>query len=220
MRTLLSFATLTGIGGFDRIWRGRFSGGLAAELLVTLPKLWMRLSTAKETNRWLGPMTESVKAKLRAMATIEEDIECWVVPIGRNGNLPRIRMNGRGHTVLRASYLVHRGKVPSGRLVSIRCRNWLCIAPDHLLAVTKAQENVIQKAMGRWRRPMVHRVATARGCQPDDAVERGEAIRMAYHALHMPVTDIAAEHHMSVRMVYAVLNYDRWKPEAATRLGL
>lgn len=86
---------------------------------------------------------------------------CWIYCGYANLNRHRpgtgpsgsFRLKGRGWLAHRASYMLHRGPIPQGLTIDHLCRNTLCINPNHLEAVTDA-ENKRRAALRRrttWR---------------------------------------------------------------------
>jgi hypothetical protein len=66
---------------------------------------------------------------------------CWLFRDQPHANIPTFRIGGlRGRTVpvRRASWLIHRGPVPDGKIVSNWCENARCVRPDHLTLTTRA----------------------------------------------------------------------------------
>lgn len=63
---------------------------------------------------------------------------CWLFP-GNDGAFPAIWVNAKMHSVHRAAWMVLRGAIPDGLVVSHLCDSRRCINPDHLALVTPAK---------------------------------------------------------------------------------
>lgn len=164
-------------------------------------------------------MTDALKTKLRAMSSVDDDTGCWVVALTNKGRLPLVWHKGKGQTVRRVAFLSQGGSVPAGKVVSIKCRNWRCINPTHLVCVSRRENTEKMRSIGHWRRALVHRVATARACRSQASEARAAAVREDYaDTPHVPT--LAERHGLSKRMIYAILAFDRCKPDTVIRLGL
>jgi hypothetical protein len=70
------------------------------------------------------------------------DTPCWVwtdKPNIRNGGYGKLNIDRRPHNAHRVSYELAYGKCPEGHVVDHRCRNKICVRPEHLRAATRKQ---------------------------------------------------------------------------------
>lgn len=74
---------------------------------------------------------------------------CWIWQSQRTARYPRITHEGKGRGVHVASWMIHRGPVPSGLKVCHECDVPRCVNPAHLFLGTQS-DNL--KDMGRKRR--------------------------------------------------------------------
>lgn len=89
----------------------------------------------------------------------EPNSGCWLWLAGCYGNgYGCMSINGRQQPAHVASYEAHYGSVPSGLELDHRCRNKLCVNPDHLDPVTHA-ENVRRWAASRTHCKRGHAIA-------------------------------------------------------------
>jgi len=63
--------------------------------------------------------------------------------------------NGKNWRAHRFSFTLHLGEIPDGLELDHLCKNKLCVKPDHLEAVTHA-ENVRRGNAGKWQREKTH----------------------------------------------------------------
>ena len=61
--------------------------------------------------------------------------------------------DGKAYSAHRYSWVIHFGKIPSGKCVLHRCDNRRCIRPDHLWIGTKKQNSLDMAAKGRYKVP-------------------------------------------------------------------
>lgn len=84
--------------------------------------------------------------RLRSHVRVDEMSGCWIWTGARSG---RGWDEGRGYSAFylygrrisghRASYVIFKGEIPDGLTIDHLCRNTLCVNPDHLEAVTNAE---------------------------------------------------------------------------------
>lgn len=99
-----------------------------------------------------------LKMPFKRRKTLDEILEnAWVTPCGcylwlgatsgepkegkRGRNYPRISYGGFTHATHRLTYVLAGGKLLPGQEVDHKCKNTLCIRPDHLEAVS-GKENI------------------------------------------------------------------------------
>jgi hypothetical protein len=80
-------------------------------------------------------LPENMRSKVDAAGS------CWVWTAAKNNKGYGIVSNGRGGSALahRASYEHFNGAIPEGLTIDHLCRNIACVNPDHLEAVTLAE---------------------------------------------------------------------------------
>lgn len=66
---------------------------------------------------------------------------CWLWTMadsgsGRGGGYPRMKLNNRTCAVHRVSFVNVHGYVPGNKQIDHKCRNRLCVNPDHLEMVS------------------------------------------------------------------------------------
>jgi hypothetical protein len=81
---------------------------------------------------------------------------CWIWTMadsgaGRGGGYPRIKLNGRTCAAHKVSFVNAHGYVPGNKQIDHRCRNRLCVNPDHLEMVTP-KRNAIRREEANGRR--------------------------------------------------------------------
>lgn len=91
--------------------------------------------------------------KLVSLVEFEPNTGCWLWPYSLGGGYPDFRLNKerwRGH---RLSYLVSRGKIPTGMRVCHKCDVPRRVNPDHLFVGTAKDNTLDMVAKGRGGRP-------------------------------------------------------------------
>jgi len=74
----------------------------------------------------------------RVRGHIEEIGDCWEWTGATQSNAPTPTMNYKGRVGAVRRFLAEaQGKAIKGKLVTCKCRNELCVNPDHLLVVTR-----------------------------------------------------------------------------------
>lgn len=103
----------------------------------------------------------------RFLAKVAKTDTCWLwtARVERNG-YGRFWLDGQQHGAHRVAYELFVGPIPDGREIDHLCRIRHCVNPDHLEAVTAA-ENV--RRMAATRTPYQHRMETCRNGHAYDA---------------------------------------------------
>lgn len=78
---------------------------------------------------------------------------CWIWTMadsgnGRGGGYPRMKLNDRTCAVHKVSFVNAHGYVPGNKQIDHKCRNRLCVNPDHLEMVSH-RENQKRRAAAR-----------------------------------------------------------------------
>lgn len=87
----------------------------------------------------------SAKERLSQSYEVDKDSGCWLWRLATNNSgYGCIWLPGQGKLPAhRASYMTHKGPIPTGLVIDHLCRNRRCINPAHLEAVT-ASENMLR----------------------------------------------------------------------------
>ena len=78
---------------------------------------------------------------------------CWLWTMadsgdGRGGGYPRMKLNARTCAVHKVAFVNEHGYVPGNKQIDHKCRNRLCVNPDHLEMVSH-RENQKRRAAAR-----------------------------------------------------------------------
>lgn len=92
---------------------------------------------------------------------------CWLWRLadsgrGRGGGYPRIKLNGRTCAAHIVSFTNAQGYVPGNKQIDHRCRNRLCVNPDHLEMVSHGENQKRRDAARGVQRRKKRRKAVAR----------------------------------------------------------
>lgn len=98
---------------------------------------------------------ESLKSRLADKSTkAENGCHLWIGATRGNG-YGAIKVDGRVMDAHRAAYIVHKGRIPDGKLVMHTCDHRSCVNPEHLKLGTHRENNVdaIKKGLSKPFRP-------------------------------------------------------------------
>ena len=93
---------------------------------------------------------EPIESRLARRLTPDGDCLVWTGAVGSSGyGVIGLSRSARTDYAHRVAYRLAKGPIPGGRQVDHLCRNKLCCNPDHLEAVTQA-ENLRRELHVRW----------------------------------------------------------------------
>jgi len=110
------------------------------------------------TEMWGDDIVRSRRKRRAVMRALSENWEvsangCWEWNLGKSHGYGQIRVHEIwGDTPIyahRASYLIHKGPIPTGMVVRHRCDNPSCLNPEHLLLGSQADNIADMVARGR-----------------------------------------------------------------------
>lgn len=96
------------------------------------------------------------KALQRVLREARESSGCWLPALkaDRKGYV-RVKVSGKSVPVHRLAYTASKGAIPDGLTIDHLCRNPSCFNPDHLEAVTAA-ENIRRGTQGQAQASKTH----------------------------------------------------------------
>lgn len=100
---------------------------------------------------------------------VEKTDGCWLWRGGLRNGYGVLSIDGRKEYAHRISFAIHRGSVPTGLDLDHLCRTPKCVNPDHLEAVTHAEN--IRRGNSPYARARRQRLATGKCINGHDATE-------------------------------------------------
>ncbi len=99
---------------------------------------------------------QEIEARIHANIRVSDlgySTPCWIWTMadsgsGRGGGYPRIKLNGRTCAAHKVSFVNAHGYVPGNKQIDHKCRNRMCVNPDHLEMVSHTEN---QKRRSRAR---------------------------------------------------------------------
>lgn len=87
---------------------------------------------------------ELIKSKIYSNAKLDPNTGCWVWQgshsgFGRGGGYPRMSLDGATMAVHRVMWTNENGIIPHKKQIDHKCKNRLCVNPEHLELVTHKQ---------------------------------------------------------------------------------
>lgn len=149
----------------------------------------------------------SLGNKFAAYANIGNPDECWLWKGGiSSSGYGIISSKGSHRTAHRASYELHKGKIPEELIVRHKCDNPPCVNPDHLELGTH-MDNVRDRVLrGRGKAPVGEKHGAAKLTEADV-----RDIRQRWNNRSATQTALGEEYGVSSRQIGLIVNRQRWK---------
>lgn len=122
-----------------------------------------------------------IMGRIKAGAEIRDaghDTPCWLWTgatsgNGRGGGYPRMKLNDHTCAVHKVSFVNVHGYVPGNKQIDHKCRNRLCVNPDHLEMVSHIENQKRRDAANGVERKKRKRAKTVAKQSPADARSHG-----------------------------------------------